>query len=97
MSKVLRIAYAGIVMHDGPVDEFQLSENSDGIAVIGKVKPAVKPATSGVGLLEALAAARKSQTAGMAERKRRELDTTTASDASTIDIAETEPEGNTSD
>lgn len=75
MPKTLRIEYAGIVIHDGPVDEFQMSENADSIAVVGKTKP-VKAA--GGGLLDALTAARKAQTAGIADQKRRQLNTTTS-------------------
>ena len=87
MSKTLRIEYAGTVIHDAAVDEFQWSETADSIAVLGKVK-AAKPATAN-GLLEALTAVRKSQTAALAEQKVRELDATETS----TDAIESEPEG----
>lgn len=51
--KHLRITYGDLTLFDGDVEEINWTENANGVAVTGKTG---RPAASGGGLLELLAA-----------------------------------------
>lgn len=73
--KDLKIEYGGLILWDGPVDEFHWEDSPNEVKVSGKVKgqagKGIGDLLSGLG--NGLAAAKKTQTAGEVVRRRQEL------------------------
>ena len=72
MGKRLLIQWDGKTLHDGEVDEIVWSDSDSGVSVQGKVRrvAGAKRTPGGGGILEALASARKQQTAKEIEERR---------------------------